>query len=191
MSADQVARFVAVLSLICWLGSFAVVVLLVARRFTTSVDMLLESLGSVALWLAAAVTLTCMLGSLYFSEIAHDVPCDLCWFQRICMYPLSVTFIVAAIRRDASVWRYAVIPASVGAVIAIYHTQLQAFPDQKSFCPTAVPCTIRYVWEFGFVSLPFMALAGFVFALLMLRVANLGPARAADELEPAAAGSGR
>ena len=191
MSADQVARFVAVLSLICWLGSFAVVVLLVARRFTTSVDMLLESLGSVALWLAAAVTLTCMLGSLYFSEIAHDVPCDLCWFQRICMYPLSVTFIVAAIRRDASVWRYAVIPASVGAVIAIYHTQLQAFPDQKSFCPTAVPCTIRYVWEFGFVSLPFMALAGFVFALLMLRVANLGPSRAADELEPVAAGSGR
>jgi disulfide bond formation protein DsbB len=191
MNADQVARFVAVLSLICWLGSFAVVGLLVARRFTTAGDALLAGLGSVALWFAAAVTLTCTLGSLYFSEFAHYLPCDLCWFQRICMYPLAVTFTIAAFRRDAAVWRYAVVPASVGAVIAIYHTQLQAFPDQKSFCPTAIPCTIRYVWEFGFVSLPFMALAGFVFALLMLRVANLGTAAPVDDLEPAPVGSER
>ena len=51
-------------------------------------------------------------------------------------------------------------------------------PTQRSFCPTAVPCTIRYVWEFGFVSLPFMALSGFVFILLMLGVAARSPGAA-------------
>ena len=30
-----------------------------------------------------------MAGSLYFSESANFVPCKLCWFQRIAMYPLA------------------------------------------------------------------------------------------------------
>jgi len=78
------------------------------------------------------------------------------------------------------VWRYVVIPAGVGLAISIYHTQLQAFPDQASFCPIDVPCTIRYVWEFGFVSLPFMAAAAFVFTLVMVRIAALSPKEPTD-----------
>lgn len=176
MSTEQVSRFVAVLSLLCWVGSLSAVALLVVRRWSPSLAApLLDSLRGLALWLAAFVALGCTLGSLYFSELADFLPCELCWFQRICMYPLTATLFVAAIRRDRGVWRYVVIPATVGAVIAVYHTQLQAFPEQKTFCPTTVPCTIRYVWEFGFVSLPFMALAGFVFILVMMRVSTLAP----------------
>ena len=193
MGTSSMSMFFALLSLACVAASGAVIITWMVARFGRSswAEGVLVDLGGAALWLAALVAVVCTLGSLYFSEIAHYTPCDLCWFQRICMYPLAVTFTIAAFRRDAAVWRYAVVPASVGAVIAIYHTQLQAFPDQKSFCPTAIPCTIRYVWEFGFVSLPFMALAGFVFALLMLRVANLGTAAPVDDLEPAPVGSER
>ncbi len=54
----------------------------------------------------------------------------------------------------------------------IYHSQLQAFPDQGSFCSTITPCTTRYVWEFGFVSLPLMALTAFVFIIAMTLVAR-------------------
>ena len=58
--------------------------------------------------------------------------------------------------------------AGVGAALAVYHTQLQAFPSQHStFCTTTEPCTVRYVWEFGFVSLPFMALSAFAFVITM------------------------
>jgi hypothetical protein len=60
----------------------------------------------------------------------------------------------------------------VGATIALYHTQLQAFPSQRSFCSTINPCTTRYVWEFGFVSLPFEALACFCFVTAMVLVAR-------------------
>ncbi len=34
------------------------------------------------------VSLTATLGSLYFSEIRKFIPCELCWYQRIMMYPL-------------------------------------------------------------------------------------------------------
>jgi disulfide bond formation protein DsbB len=166
------SMFFALLSLACVAGSVAVIVTWLCARFGRApwADGVLADLGGAALWLAALVAVVCTLGSLYFSEIAHYTPCDLCWFQRICMYPLSVILVVAAWRRDGRIWPYVVVQAAVGTVIATYHTQLQAFPTQHSFCPTTVPCTIRYVWEFGFVSLPFMALSGFVFILLMLGV---------------------
>jgi hypothetical protein len=63
-------------------------------------------------------------------------------------------------------------PALIGAAIATYHTQLQAFPDQRTFCGSTNPCTTRYVWEFGFVFLPFMALAAFGFILTMTLIAR-------------------
>src|SRR3954449_3294771 len=58
-----------------------------ARRALVEVR---ETLLGGELWIAWAIALTATLGSLYFSEIAHFEPCRLCWFQRICMYPLAV-----------------------------------------------------------------------------------------------------
>src|SRR4029078_11011778 len=125
---------------------------------------------------AFVVALVTMLGSLYLSEVAHYKPCPLCWYQRICMYRLSVTSLVAALRRDRTVWTYVLPPAVIGWGIAIYHTQLQAYPAQHGpFCKIDDPCTIRYVWEFGFVSIPFMALAAFVFIITMMLVLRTEP----------------
>ena len=182
VSVEKVSTFVAVLSLLCAAGSALTLGLLIVRRWWPEVVRpVLDGLADVSLWLAATVATVCTVGSLYYSEIAGYLPCELCWFQRICVYPLSATLIIAAVRRDRDIWRYVVVPAAVGLVIAVYHTQLQAFPEQKSFCPTEVPCTARYVWEFGFVSLPFMALTAFVFILLMMRVSTLPQSRASDE----------
>jgi disulfide bond formation protein DsbB len=175
VTTSQVSRFVAILSLLCWVGTASALALVTLRRRSARAAQLLDALAGSALWLGFVVATVCTVGSLYFSEVAHFEPCELCWYQRICMYPLAATLLVAAIRRDHGVWRYAVVPAAVGLVIAAYHTQLQAFPAQTSFCPTAVPCTIRYVWELGFVSLPFMALAGFAFVLTMVCIAALEP----------------
>src|SRR5688572_7828432 len=62
--------------------------------------------GSSALGLAWCVATTCTLGSLFYSEVAHFVPCELCWYQRIAMYPLVVLLGVATLTRDTSVSRY-------------------------------------------------------------------------------------
>src|SRR5215471_12279989 len=49
------------------------------------------------LWAAWVIALGATLGSLYFSQIANFVPCELCWFQRIAMYPMSVILLIGAL----------------------------------------------------------------------------------------------
>jgi disulfide bond formation protein DsbB len=169
------STFFALLALACW-GASALVLavwLVATARPDGGVAARLEELRHGAIWLGWVVALVTTLGSLYYSEVAHFVPCPLCWYQRICMYPLSVILLVAAIRRDRSVWLTAGPLVLIGLGFAAYHTQLQAFPDQhSSFCTTLEPCTTRYVWEFGFVSLPFMSLAAFVFVGIMVMLAR-------------------
>jgi disulfide bond formation protein DsbB len=165
--------FFALLSLACWGATALVITMAIAARGHSEggIAELFDDIGRVGLWLAWIVALVTMLGSLYFSEIAHFTPCKLCWYQRIAMYPLSLTLLVAAIRRDRAIAWYVLPVAIVGAGFAVYQTQLQAFPNQhSSFCSTTEPCTVRYVWEFGFVSLPFMALSAFVFVITMVVV---------------------
>jgi disulfide bond formation protein DsbB len=175
MSTATLSTFFAVLSLVCWAGIAGVVVLAVVshRRPDSWAAITLESVSDLALWLGWIVAAVTTAGSLYYSLVAHFVPCELCWYQRICAYPLAAILLVAALRRDRRVWVYVLPLTIVGATIATYHTQLQAFPAQQSFCSTLTPCTTRYVWEFGFVSLPFEALTCFCFVTAMVLVARL------------------
>ncbi|WP_424949328.1 disulfide bond formation protein B [Deinococcus sp.] len=71
------------------------------------------------LYLAWVVALVATLGSLYFSEVRGFVPCVLCWFQRICMYPLVLVLGVAAFRGDSSGRGYALPLALIGWGVAL------------------------------------------------------------------------
>ena len=64
--------------------------------------------------LAFVVATVATLGSLYLSEVANFVPCRLCWYQRIAMYPLPVLLGVAWWKRDDGVRRYALPLAIIG-----------------------------------------------------------------------------
>lgn len=122
------------------------------------------------LWLAWAIAAIATAGSLYYSEIAHFVPCKLCWFQRIAMYPLSVILLIAAWRRDHGIRIYVTPVVVIGALISIYHYLIERFPSWSgtASCDPTAPCTTVWVWEFGFISIPFMALSGFAaIAVLM------------------------
>jgi disulfide bond formation protein DsbB len=173
MTTAEFTRLFAILSLITWAGTLATIVLAVMHRRNpdSTAGYLFDDVRRNAVWFAFPVALVTTLGSLYLSQIAHFVPCPLCWYQRICMYPLFVALLVGGLRRDREVWAYVLPPALVGAVIAIYHTQLQAFPKQAHFCTIgADSCLTRWVWEFGFVSIPFMSLAAFTFIITMMLV---------------------
>lgn len=160
MDVAATSRFLALLAFVAVGGAVAVSAL---RLLPGAGPAGLRSdVGRVAPWLAAAVAVASTGGSLYYSEIAGFVPCELCWFQRIAMYPLAVILPVAAVRGDRSVGRHALPLAMLGAAVSIYHVQLQAFPDQSTSCDAAAPCTVREVTAFGFVTIPMMALAGFV-----------------------------
>lgn len=168
MTPDQMSTFFALLTLV----ALGLVLGCVMVRSTMRAE-----LASVALPVAFLVATTATAGSLYYSEVAHYTPCELCWYQRIAMYPLSLMLLIAVVRRDLDVSRYVVPQAVAGAVIATYHYQLQLFPDQGSTCDSANPCTFQWVDKFGFVSIPFMALAGFLaITALMITARSAGPA---------------
>jgi disulfide bond formation protein DsbB len=133
-------------------------------------DVVKAEFAAMALPLAAIVAVGAMAGSLYFSEVRGFVPCELCWFQRIAMYPLAFALPVAAWRRDHAVVPYAIGAAVIGAGISIYHYQLQLFPDQGSTCAADTPCSARWIEVLGFVSIPLLALGSFVLITVLLTV---------------------
>jgi disulfide bond formation protein DsbB len=113
--------------------------------------------------LAGLVAAASMVGSLYYSEVAGLVPCVLCWYQRIAMYPLVLVLGVGFVTRDSRVWRYGLPLAVVGLLIAAYHVLIQFQPAlDAGTCTAAAPCTARYVAVHGFVSIPVMAGSGFL-----------------------------
>lgn len=170
-----VDRVAALLALVAVAIAVATVVLLVRRRVP---DWLRDE---VALPLAAAVATVATLGSLWMSEVANYTPCVLCWYQRIAMYPLVIVLGVAAKVRDARVWRTALPIAAIGAVISIYHLAIERWPSLAGdVCDPNAPCSLKWVEEFGFVTLPGMALAGFL-AIGALVVAARPRGHHADE----------
>jgi len=141
-------------------------------------DTVVASLGTHNLTYAWLVASTATLGSLYYSEVADFIPCEFCWYQRIAMYPLAVILAIAAYRKDRGIWRYGLPVVAIGAGLSIYHFVIQHFPElAASSCSATAPCTTPWVWEFGFVSIPFMALACFA-AIAWLLV--IGRAHTAD-----------
>ncbi len=124
-----------------------------------------------ALAIAGTVASAAMLGSLYFSEVADFIPCKLCWYQRIAMYPLAVLLVMAAVRRDRDMLRYVRVIALLGLVVSAYHMWIQWFPEQSNFCEFDNPCSARWVEAFDRVTIPQMAGLSFV---LIIATATIG-----------------
>lgn len=117
-------------------------------------------------------------GSLYFSEIAHFVPCSLCWWQRILIYPLAVIIPIGIIKKDRFIPLY-ILPFSVlGFLVALYQNALAYgwIPENLVACEIGIPCSVKYIDLFGFITIPFLSLAAFliitVCAVTALRKGN-------------------
>jgi len=172
MTTDQVSLFLALLAVLAEIGSLVLVVTLIAHAARPAAAWprdVLSWVSPLALVLAAVVAAVAMLGSLYFSEVAHFPPCRLCWYQRICMYPLVPILAIAAARRDRAVRWYALPLAVIGAAISTWHILVERFPSLESAaCDPANPCTIIWVEKLGYLTIPTMALSGFVVIGLLL-----------------------
>jgi disulfide bond formation protein DsbB len=164
------------------LALVVIVVTVVTRVAWVLGHRVLEAVAPYRYRIAAAVAVTSMLGSLYFSEVANFEPCTLCWYQRIAMYSLAVILVVASFRND-HIRVYGVVLAGLGATVSGYHWLLERIPAvDAGVCSTTVPCEFIWFEKFGFVTLPFMAFAGFVAILnvLILPVDRPTDARSTD-----------
>jgi disulfide bond formation protein DsbB len=133
------------------------------------------------LWLAFLVAAIATGGSLFFSEIAHFVPCELCWFQRICMYPLSITTLLAALANDRRVARYLLPLPLVGAGVSVYHLLIEngAIKEPSACLIGGAGCSVKWINEFGYMTIPTLALTGFALCFVFLLLAAL-PAATVD-----------
>jgi disulfide bond formation protein DsbB len=139
-----------------------------------------ETLHGYELWLTLLVALVATAGSLFFSEVANFVPCELCWYQRFCMYPLApIMLVVAAMdARRAAPW---LLPAPIaGAGLSTYHLLIEnGLASQTPDCLFSAPggCALKWINEFGYVTIPVLALTAFalVFAFLLFAAINPVP----------------
>jgi disulfide bond formation protein DsbB len=173
-----IERTFGVLALVALASAVVGIAALVTRRVPSWLD-------EVALPLATAIAVVATGGSLYLSEVAGYLPCALCWYQRIAMYPLTIVLGVAALRGDRQVWRTALPLTVIGAGVSVWHIAIERNPSLGGgVCDPAAPCAIRWVEEFGFLTLPTMALIAFlaigVLSLVAARAATAATARSDD-----------
>lgn len=147
-----VVTFFAILALV---ALAAAIVLVIPPRHS-----LLAQIGPVAAQLAWAVAVVSTLGSLFLSEVADFIPCLLCWVQRGFMYPLAIALAFAPVRRSRVVSWWAL----AGSLVSIYHYAVEQIPgfSGSDVCSPTIPCSFIWVEKFGFVTIPFMAMCGFL-----------------------------
>ena len=110
------------------------------------------------------VALTATVGSLYFSEIRGYEPCDLCWYQRILMYPLVLILGIAYVQKNPKIALTTLVFSVIGGCISAYHYSIQKLTFMQEAAPACgrVPCTGQYINYAGFITIPFLALIAFI-----------------------------
>jgi disulfide bond formation protein DsbB len=178
MSTGQVATTLAVLALLSAVSTGFLVTGFLFRLtrgpgqvFVLLWDEFRWTTRGVTLPLAWLIATTAMAGSLYFSLSAHFIPCDLCWYQRIAMYPLAVTLLGVAVARRRDLVPMLLPLPLVGFGIAIWQHYEELHPARFAHsCQFGVPCTTKWINEFGFVTIPVLSGTAFaaIFVLMLL-----------------------
>lgn len=123
------------------------------------------------LLLAWLLSVVATLGAIFIGEIMGKVPCNMCWYQRIFMFPLPVILGIAVYREDFSIWRYTLPLAFLGAGFSAFHSLLffKILPEEVKPCMAEGPsCSGADMMLWGYLPLPLLSLVAFVLIMIML-----------------------
>lgn len=120
-----------------------------------------------SVWVLVTVS---TLGSLFFSYIMEFAPCVLCWYQRICLFPLVIILATGLFPLDKRVIEYSLPLAIAGWITAFYHNLLYSgiIPQDLQPCSKGVSCTEKYIDLFGFLTIPMLSLISFSIIITLL-----------------------
>jgi disulfide bond formation protein DsbB len=123
------------------------------------------------------ISLSATLFSLVYSEVIKFPPCQLCWFQRIFLFPQVFIFGVALwnnfryqLAEAKNVIKYSIPLLSVGFIVSVYQNFVYYFGSANlGACDsTGVSCYQHLVSELGgYISIPMLSLTSF-FTLLTI-----------------------
>lgn len=107
-------------------------------------------------------------GSIVMSDILGFLPCKLCWYQRIFLYPQVIIAGTALFINDSTVRKYLLPLSIIGGIIAVYHILLQIFPTVIQCGDEVVSCATNQFVGFGYITIPVMSLTSFLLILAIL-----------------------
>lgn len=157
-----------ILSLGTILCQIAVVVLAALALRGKNDNPLADFAAKRAVPIAFLVALAATLGSFFYSGVVGFVPCALCWYQRICLFPQVIILGIASVRKDKRAAEYGIALSAIGALLALYNYYIQFGGSPFISCGAGsgeTSCAIRYFVEFGYITIPMMSFT--VFALLL------------------------
>lgn len=129
-----------------------------------------KTLSKEIIFLCFIIASVATLGSLFFSEVMQFVPCSMCWYQRIFMYPLVIIFLINLLYPDDKVFKYSFPIVGVGLLFSIYHNLLMfdIIPESVVPCVQGVPCSTEYINWLGFITIPFLSLIAYSLIFILL-----------------------
>ncbi|MDP2651198.1 MAG: disulfide bond formation protein B [bacterium] len=146
---------------------FVVLVLALIFRKTWGKEVV-QFLGKYALVLGLLVSLSAILGSLFYSEIIGFEACVLCWWQRVLLYPMLIIFAIALWKRDRNAFDYIIPLAILAGIIGLYQSYANLGGVSLLSCTAAEgACSKIYVKEFGYITIPMMSLTISLYLLLL------------------------
>ncbi len=142
----------------------AILALVINKNFR---DTVYNFVNKYVLGLLFGASITAVVGSFLYSNIVGFPPCELCWIQRIFLYPQAILTFIAIIKKDKSIVDY-LLPLSIfGGIVALYHSLTHfGVGDGLVSCTSAVgDCGKLFVFEYGYITIPFMSFTIFAYLI--------------------------
>jgi disulfide bond formation protein DsbB len=174
---DAVATALAAAAVVIQVLLAVILVVAIVAIWSQSAQRLLNearaTLFGSELWIAWGFAFVATAGSLFFSEYSQFIPCRLCWFQRIGMYPLVAILLIAALRRDFRGGALYGLPLAIfGSIVSIYHIYIEHHPEaETASCKIGAPCATKWIDKLGYITIPTLALTAFLAIIVVLSVA--------------------
>jgi len=128
---------------------------------------IINFVGSHAIALSFFTALASLSGSLFYSNVVGFVPCELCWWQRIFLYPQVILFLTALKYKDGGVFKYAWRLSALALVVSIYQIYIQLGGPSSLPCAAAgSACAKIFVNAFGYITIPVMSLTVCVYLIV-------------------------
>ncbi|WP_242679176.1 disulfide bond formation protein B [Rhodobacter calidifons] len=119
---------------------------------------------------AFLIALTATLGALFIGEVLGQMPCTLCWYQRIAMFPLVPILGLSLWRGDGMVRHYALPLVLAGLALAGGHSGLYLglIPEVIAPCTKDGPSCSGPAQIILGLPIPYLSLAAFAAILVCL-----------------------
>lgn len=114
------------------------------------------------------ISLSAMIGSLLYSNIIGFPPCELCWFQRIFLYPQVLLSLIAFIKKDLNIVMYLLPLSILGAAVSFFHSLVQMGIGSSILggcVAVGGECAKVYVKAYNYITIPFMSFTIFAYLI--------------------------